>query len=424
MLLAAAACGTACATACAFWDLGGYSSGADAGVDAGVDAPVVDAATDAQPDAAACLASFTVPFPGLWIHAALDPAREVAYVAAGHDVPDGGLAGTGAGYFAVVDACAGNVTKAFDPPLANGKATWALSYPALSGTSVYLTAGFNPPFAGYARFDTVTQAFTQTPLSKPSAYVDELWSLTATAAGGVWLSGTRAVDQSPGVWTGKGDVTGQPCSYFPLQGPENHGRAITSSGNDVYQAIADASLRVLHFDDAACAAKAPCGACLSTWASPSFVAPGSSGAHSAYALRTVGTKLYMGGFAVVTGNDFLGFVAELDLATHKWGPVFTFNPSNAIDAFISLAVSPDGKQLFAGAVKGWDGSATFTSATGELFTLPIPFAAVPQATSINLPVVAPWSVDADARGVYVAGTTDQGNGLFLKCQSSTQCPSN
>jgi hypothetical protein len=410
------------ATACAFWDLEDYSSIVDAGTDAGVDASPLDAAKDAAGDAAVCVPSFSLPFPGLSIRQVLDPSKEVAYVAGGRDVPDGGVGGTGPGYLAVVDACVGKITKAFDPPVANGKATWSLASPSLSGTSVYLAAGSFPPFAGYVRFDPQTETFTQATLPKPSPYSDEIWALAATASGSVWTSGTRATDQVSGIWTVKGDATGQPCSYPTTQGPENHGRAIIAAGNDVYQATADQSMRILHFDDGACAAKAPCGACLPTWVSPSFVVPTSTGSQSVFALRATTTKLYVGGLAVVSAADYLGFVVELDLATRAWGPVFTFNPSVAIDAVVSLAVSSDGTQLYAGAVKGWDGSSKFVSATGMLFTLPIPFTATPQGTSINLPIVAPWSLDADARGIYVGGSSDSTDSLFIKCQSSTQCP--
>ncbi|HEX7602665.1 MAG TPA: hypothetical protein VF316_13705 [Polyangiaceae bacterium] len=416
--------GAAFATACAFWDMGGYSTGADAGsdagVDAGVDAPPVDAAKDANGDAATCVPTFSVPYPGLEIREALDPSKEIAYVTSGHAAPDGGVS---TGYLSVVDACSGKITKTFDPPLAGGKATWYLGAPAISGTAVYAASGSNPPLAGYMRFDTQTEVFTQAVLAKPSSYTDEIWTVTAPASGSVWISGTSSIDHAPsGIWTSKGDATGQPCGYFPPEAPENHGRAMIASGTDVYQAIADQSLKILHFDDAACAAKAPCGTCLPTWSTTSFVAPGGTGSQSAYALRLVGTKLYMSGFAVVTSTDFLGFVVELDLPSRTWGPVFTFNPSTAIDAVVSLAGSPDGTQLFAGAVKSWDGSPKFVSATGLLLTLPIPFGASPQATSINLPFVAPWSLDADARGVYIAGLTDTSDGLFIKCQSSTQCP--
>src|SRR5664279_5262844 len=121
------------ATACAFWDLEDYSSVVDAGTDAGVDAPPIDAAKEAAGDAAVCVPSFSLAFPGLSIREALDPSTEVAYVAGGRD-PDGGVGGTGPGYLAVVDACAGKITKAFDPPVANGKATWSLASPSLSGT--------------------------------------------------------------------------------------------------------------------------------------------------------------------------------------------------------------------------------------------------------------------------------------------------
>lgn len=407
-------------TACAFWDLGAYSSGV--GGDAGVEASSLDAAKEASSDAAACVPSFSLPFAGLSIREVLDPSKEVAYVAGGRETPDGGIGGTGPGYLAIVDACAGKITKAYDPPKAGGNPTWLLGSPALSGASVYLAAGSFPPLAGYVRFDTATEAFTLAILAKPSANNDEIWAVAATANGNVWSSGTRATDQVAAPWTTKGDATGQPCSYFPAPSPENYGRAIIATGNDVYQAVAAQSLRILHFDDAACAAKAPCGACTPSWVSPSFVAPGGAGAHSAFALRATATKLYMSGFAVATATDYLGFVVELDLVSKTWGPAFTFNPSSAIDAIISLAFSADGTQLFAGAVKGWDGSPKFVSATGMLFTLPIPFAATPLATNINLPVVAPWSLDADARGVYVAGARDATDGLFIKCQSSTQCP--
>jgi hypothetical protein len=398
----------------------------DAG-DAASDTSIVTS-TDAGADAATCAASYTLALPGPYVEAAFDPASDRAYVAVGRDIPDAGAPGDGSGWLGVVDTCAGAITKTFDPPLIGGKPATSLRAPLLAGGLLYMVENQPAPSAGsFVRFDVAAQTFTATPVAKASQNLDEIWSSAVPSSGKIWASGTRAFDTGSSLWTVKGDPSGQ-CNYFPTEPAGELGRAMLAVGSDVYQSslVPSSGMKILHFDDAACATTEPCGTCAPTWTTPLLMLPAFSGAPGAFVMRVVGSKLYAGGVLVASGKDTVGFVAELDLPSRTWGPVFTFNPTTSVDAVQGLAAEPDGHHLLAVGVKGLEpvaGGWSFDAGTGVLLRLAIPFASTPEATSINLPLAQPASVAVDARGVYIAGTATSKSGLFVKCRSANDCPS-
>jgi hypothetical protein len=400
-------------------DPGGAGDAGDAGTDTSIATPV-----DAAGDAATCASSYTIALPGPGVEAAFDPGADRAYVAVGRVVPD---AGDGSGWLGVVDTCSGTIKKAFDPPVIAGTpATW-LRAPLLAGGSLYMTESQPAPSVVSAvRFDLAAETFTPTAIAKASVHQDEIWSVAVTSSGSLWASGTRAFDTGSNLWTVRADPSGQ-CNYFPTEPSTELGRVIVAAGSDLYQSvmIASGGMKVLHFDESACASG--CGACLATWTTPPLTIAGFAGAPSTFGMRVTGTSLYAAGVLFASGSDGVGFVAELDLASRTWGPSFTFNPTSFIDAFQGLAVEPDGQHLLVTGVKGLEpvaGGWSYDAGTGVLVRLEIPFAAAPKVTSlINLPLPQPTAVAADARGVYIAGTASSNSGLFVKCKSAIDCPS-
>jgi hypothetical protein len=407
----------------------GAAEAADAGnaPDAGSDTSVVTP-MDASVDAATCAASYTIPLPGPYVEAAFAPASDLAYVAIGRDIPASGAPGEGTGWLGIVDTCAGAIKKAFDPPLIASKPATSLRAPLLVGGTLYMTENQVAPNVGsVVRFDLAAQGFAASALVKASANQDELWSLAVPTSGKVWASGTRAFDTGSNLWTVKSDTNGQ-CSYFPTAPNVELGRVMFAAGNDVYQSalVASDGMKILHFDDAACASAAPCGLCAPTWTSPVLKLAGFAGSPGGFSMRVSGGKLYVSGAQFVSGSEGVGFVAELDLTTKTWGPTFTFNPTSFVDTLQGLAVEPDGTHLLAVGVKGLEpvaGGWSFDAGTGVLLRLAIPFSGTPQPSSINLPLAQPTSVAVDARGVYIAGAATSKSGLFVKCKSASDCPS-
>jgi hypothetical protein len=184
-------------------------------------------------------------------------------------------------------------------------------------------------------------------------------------------------------------------------------------------AFAGNDVRVAHFDEGSCPTTMPC-TCNPSWVSAPFTLTGSASPMSGHRSLLMGSTLYVVGWAQKTATDFEAYVAQLDLASHAWGPMYIYDPTAAFDAFVNIV--SDGTKLYVSGVSGYDG-ATFSSAAAHVFVLPIPLVANSTPTIIDVPQLrVGWSLDLDATGMVLTGVsaTADTDGRTVRC-TRTSC---
>jgi hypothetical protein len=428
----------ALAARCTFDGLDQYASGPGDAGDAGEEG---DAVVDVSPSCAACTdaqacvqgkcetctPTWSVLFPSTGVNAHdYEPATSTLYVSGAKQVGDAGATG----YFAFVDTCTGTLERALDPPAIGDAGLGYLGSITRAGSTLYVgTAPPQPPNAGgFTRFDLGGQAFqsqVDVPQFSGAAHTDEIWQMVAAGAD-LWMSGTTMTEgSSAAAVVVKSNGSGPGCAT-PISGyTGNFGRAIAATPTDAWMAIAGTSIRVLHFASSSCSATAPCS-CAPTWVSQPLTLTNDANTMGAHRSLLIGSTLYVAGWAIKQGSttDWEGYVAQLDLASHAWGPTYTFDPTSAIDAIVNLAT--DGLRLYASAEQGWDGtSANYASASSKVIELPIPLVANPTPTVVDVPGLrVGWSIDVDATGMVLSGISATGtgsDGRSVRCTLAS-CP--
>ncbi len=421
------------AARCTFDGLDQYASGAKDAGEGGADvvadvSPSCALCTDAQAcvqnKCETCTPTWSVPFANANVNGQYyEPASSTLYVSSAKHIGDAAATG----YFGFVDTCTGTLERALDPPTIGDASLGYLGTSTHGGSTLFVdTVAPQPPNAGaFARFDLPSQTFqslVDVPQFSGPPHTDEIWEAVSSGTD-LWMSGTMMTEgASASAVIVKSDGTTS-CAT-PIAGYTGMlGRAIAATPSDVWMAIAGTSIRVAHFTPSSCSSTSPCS-CTPTWVSPPMTLTNDTNTMGAHRSLVVASTLYVAGWAIKPNSttDWIAYVAQLDLASHAWGPTYTYDPTSAIDAFVR--VTTDGANLYASAATGWDGTGNYASTSSKIVVLPIPLVASPTATIIDVPQLrVAWSIDVDATGMILSGLSTTGNndGRALRCTLSS-CP--
>ena len=369
----------------------------------------------------ACLATWKLDYrPGMSVGGeVLDPTSNVLYVAGSSAFDD---AGATSGYLALVDSCTGTLLKAFDAPMFGSQAIPALGDPVLVGGKLFLrTLGLPGVPGGYVRFDMATQAFDGmlSPLTFPTGQA-ETWQMVA-GTGGVWFSGdqsyTSADAAAPVIVRSDGNGTYCATALAVQTGNERSGRAITVSGNDVYQFSTSDSTVLRHFDATKCTLQ-PC-ACAPTWTSPEYTITGTF--MGAFRTFVIGQKLYFGGAVSLTKDlvNMEGFVSYYDLSANKfWTTPYLYDPTTAEDGFLQMTT--DGTHIYAAGGNSMS-NLDFATAQGVVVVLDL---ALNPITTVSTPSVKPFGGVVPVAGGFVISGSSSTNSTVSRTERCTlqQCP--
>ncbi len=345
----------------------------------------------------------------------LDSNASILYVAGERATSE---AGDTLGYLALVDACSGELLVSYDPPKFAGSDVRGLNDPGFVGNVLYarVFAAAGALRGGYLGFDTLTRTFSQhTPqlAAFSTSGADETWQM-ATGAGALWFSGEQDLDdlatQKPVLVEANGDDAAACATALdPDGGTELYGRALTVSGNDVYEFALSTDAVLRHFDATTCTV-APCS-CSPTWTSPPL--PLTNQLLIVFHAHVVGTRVYFVG-TTPTANlqDRAAFASYYDLDANAFAvSPFIYNPTSDQDALFD--VKSDGKNLYATSGEGIVNS-NLATGTSKVVVLDLDARLV---SSVEVPSLrATGGIELVSGGFIVSG----GN-RTVRC-TTTACP--
>lgn len=430
-----ASAGEACVPQCAGRQCGSDGCG---GVCGSCASGVCNGLGTCEPEA--CATSWKVTVPGVTFLLGSRVAQD------GKTLFLAGQGAAGGAWVGAVDSCRGTLTASttVNPP--DGGALYpgvAVGPDALHAFGTLVTQPEKKASGFHARLDKGTLAVGSDgvqALSPQTPTFDELNdAVVSPGTQNLWFVGTTDGFANPAPWGnwGSSQQGASLCSFRPpIGGAPARGkgaRILAANGSFYVSSLYDPTgnqgfqVRVHKYAEGN-----PCSD------SPTLLVDklvvGTSGT-DARAMAAHGNSIYLAGF----GTDFVdggsgdpfGWVAQIDATTGVVQGTFRLDPSPAFDAFTALAVDASRKVLYVGGGAGWDGSATFASATARLLALPLDLRTVPLVptwqTTIDENVadyVSGIAVDATPAGagaVFVAGIGPAG-AFVMRCEASGACP--
>jgi hypothetical protein len=277
--------------------------------------------------------------------------------------------------------------------------------------------------AGYARYDTKAHAFTE--IFEIPPYVpgepQGAWTLDVAPSGKIhwWGELFSSAQGTAAPLEMHADGAGKVCVKDMPSLAGGAGRAMTTSGNDVYAAVAMAAakeVRVVRFDDTTCDI-ASCDCPVAEVLPPLVL----SNPPNVMDMKVVGSALVAVGFTVKADTDWAGFIAQYNFATKAWSSAFTVDETPLGDGFLSL--DSDGSFVYVNGFRGYVYGDP-TTASSDIFRFPLPISANASAMRIPLPSIrAAFSLDLDGDGILVSGySADSGvDGRSARCTLEA-CP--
>ncbi|MCC6646269.1 MAG: hypothetical protein IT374_11945 [Polyangiaceae bacterium] len=312
------------------------------------------------------------------------------------------------GYLGAVDACTGALTASQTTLVGSGSRLLSLQ---LSPTHVYAAGqGAHTGLLVRALRGSLTLEASD-PLVG-SADGDEVWDVTPTAGGNLWMAGAAAVDKTAGFWIVQGPIGGGACGFAAFPGVPSHGRAAVSGGGKVFvvgQREQDGV--VARYADQSCMTVTPCSCAPEQSVSLKVGLTSTEVRHAAYA----GGKLFVVGFGA-DGANGVSFLSRLDANTLAVEATFKSDPTPAGDGFLAVAV--DAGVVYVGGLRGWQGEASFATATAQLLAIPATFGPTASPTWVHEPAGAraAWGVAAQGGAVYAS--LQALDGALMKCPAS------
>ena len=312
------------------------------------------------------------------------------------------------GYLGAFDACTGKETASQTTLVG---ASSSLISVQLSSTHVF-AAGEGASVGLVVRAKRGSLALESSDPLVGSTDGDEVWDATPTPGGNLWMTGSAAVKTTPALWAIVGPIGQAACGFGPFAGSQGNGRAVVSGGGKVFVVgQRDQHGVVARYPDQNCAAQTPCTCPIEQSVSIMMGAALSDVRHAAYA----NGKLFIVGYGS-DGTNSVSFLSRLDPSDLSIEATYTLDPTAIADAF--LAVSVDAGMAYVGGMKGWQGDATFQSATAQVLAIPSAFGPGTQPLWIHEPAGGHvvWGVTAQGGSVYVSSS--QADGQLMKCAAA------